>query len=217
MVFVGFILAVAAAVFGLDLLWKNNFRIPTPMVFGSSLGISSARWLFVLGVITGAALALGIVLFFAGLGRKGAKAASTRRERRDARQAIEDREAMAAENERLRQQTEGERRQQETENERLRQETENQRLRQETESQRLRQDAENERLRHQVDQPSTVTEERVVTPAASEPVVAERRAAPLEGASAVEDTTAVDSVGQRENAADSGQGGGGWFHRRTTR
>ena len=93
MIFLGFILVAAGAVFGLDLLWKNSYRLHTIDVFGQSLGVSSTRWLFLVGVIVGAAIVLGVILLIAGLGRKGAKAVSTHKGHRQNRQERQDLEA----------------------------------------------------------------------------------------------------------------------------
>jgi hypothetical protein len=103
-VLIGLLLLVAAAVFGIDLVAKNRFAVRNLDLFGSSVGIHSASRLFVLGAITGAVVLLGVVLIVAGLGRKGSRAASRRRERRRTAAAISETETVRAQNVDLRQQ-----------------------------------------------------------------------------------------------------------------
>jgi hypothetical protein len=102
MIVLGFLLAAAGAVFGLDLLWKNKFRVPDPVVFGQSLGLSSGRWLFVIGVIAGAAITLGVAMVLAGLGRRGAKAVAAHKNKKDQRHTDSERDALQVDNDRLR-------------------------------------------------------------------------------------------------------------------
>ena len=103
MILIGLLLVAAAVVFGLDLLWKNSFRVPSPVVFGQKVGVSSARWLFLLGVVTGAAAMLGVALFIVGLRRNAARAAESHREHRAVRSTRQERDELQAENEELRQ------------------------------------------------------------------------------------------------------------------
>jgi hypothetical protein len=101
MIVIGLLLLVFAAAFGIDLVWKNNFHITNPTVFGQSLGIHSAASLFVTGAITGAAVLVGIALLFAGMRRKGTKAVSGRRARKEALRLREDRDKLRSENAQL--------------------------------------------------------------------------------------------------------------------
>ncbi len=102
MILIGLVLVVAGAVFGLDLLWKNHFRVPDPLIFGQSLGISGSRWLFVLGLLTGAAVALGVVLVLSGTRRRASKARSGHQQRKTLEATRSERDALRAENEGLR-------------------------------------------------------------------------------------------------------------------
>jgi hypothetical protein len=98
MIVIGLLLVIIAVVFGIDFVWKNNFHITNPTVFGESLGVHSAASLFVVGAITGAVVLAGIVLLLAGARRKGANAASRRKSRQQARRLREDRDTLRAEN-----------------------------------------------------------------------------------------------------------------------
>lgn len=109
MIIIGVILVIVAAVFGLDLLWKNSYSITSPTVFGQSLGIHNAGVLFLVGVITGAVLILGIALILAGLRRKGSKAVEHRRERKRANKTADARDDLAADNAALRQERDDQR------------------------------------------------------------------------------------------------------------
>jgi hypothetical protein len=102
MILMGLLLVVAAAVFGLDLLWKNSFRVQSPVVFGQSLGMSSGRWLFLIGAVAGAVFVLGLALLLGGLRRKAAKVAASRRLHRADRSTGQERDELQAENEQLR-------------------------------------------------------------------------------------------------------------------
>ena len=104
MIILGFLLAAAGAVFGLDLLWKNKFRVPDPVAFGQSLGVTSGRWLFVIGVLVGAAIVLGVALVMAGLGRKATKAVAAHKDKKHDREAGNERDALQADNDNLRRQ-----------------------------------------------------------------------------------------------------------------
>jgi hypothetical protein len=104
MIILGLLLAAVGAVFGLDLLWKNKFRVPEPVVFGQSLGISSGRWLFILGVIVGAAITLGVAMLLGGLGRKRAKAVAAHQNTKDRQVAETERDTLQVDNDRLRRQ-----------------------------------------------------------------------------------------------------------------
>jgi hypothetical protein len=101
MIVLGLLLLIAAAVFGLDLIWKNHFTIHSPAVFGQSLGVHNAAELFILGAITGAVLLLGIAMILAGMRRKGTKAKQHRAQRKEAKSARHDRDQVQAENDKL--------------------------------------------------------------------------------------------------------------------
>jgi hypothetical protein len=92
MIIVGLVLLAASAIFGLDLIWKNHYIVRSPALFGQTLGIHNAAELFIIGVIAGAALLLGISMLLAGLHRKGSKARQHRGERKEARSAGRDRD-----------------------------------------------------------------------------------------------------------------------------
>jgi hypothetical protein len=98
MIVIGLLLLIVAAAFGIDLVWKNSFHIPNPTIFGEKLGIHSAASLFVLGVVTGAAVLLGVALLLWGLQRKGVNALSRRHERVETRHLREGRTKVRPEN-----------------------------------------------------------------------------------------------------------------------
>jgi ABC-type nickel/cobalt efflux system permease component RcnA len=102
MIIIGLVLLIAAAVFGLDLIWKNQYAMRSPALFGQTLGIHNAAVYFVVGAITGAVLLLGIALMVAGLRRKGTKARQHRAVRKEAQSAGRERDKAQEENERLR-------------------------------------------------------------------------------------------------------------------
>jgi uncharacterized membrane protein len=104
MIIVGLVLLIAAAVFGLDLIWKNQYTMRSPALFGQTLGIHNAAAFFLVGAITGAALLLAIVLILAGLRRKGSRAKKHRAERKAARSAVRERDKAQEENEKLQRQ-----------------------------------------------------------------------------------------------------------------
>ena len=62
MIIIGLVLLIVAAVFGLDLIWKNHYTIRSPALFGQTLGIHNAAELFIIGAIAGAILLLGIAM-----------------------------------------------------------------------------------------------------------------------------------------------------------
>jgi cell division protein FtsB len=97
MIILGLLLLVVAAIFGLDLIWKNHFTIRSPALFGQTLGIHNAAEFFILGVITGAVLLLGIAMVLAGMRRKGTKAKQHRAQRKEASNARHDRDQAQAE------------------------------------------------------------------------------------------------------------------------
>jgi hypothetical protein len=101
-IIIGLVLLAAAAVFGLDLIWKNHYTIRSPALFGQTLGIHTAAGFFIIGAVTGAVLLLGIAMMLAGMRRKGTKAKQHRTERKKARTAGQDRDKAEAENEKLR-------------------------------------------------------------------------------------------------------------------
>jgi uncharacterized membrane protein len=107
MIIIGLVLLIVAAVFGLDLIWKNHYPIRSPALFGQTLGIGNAAELFVIGAIAGAILLLGISMMLAGLRRTGTKARQHRAERKEAerkeaRNAGRDRDKAQEENDELR-------------------------------------------------------------------------------------------------------------------
>jgi hypothetical protein len=97
MIILGLLLLVVAAIFGLDLIWKNHFTIRSPALFGQTLGIHNAAEFFILGAITGAVLLLGIAMMLAGMRRKGTKAKQHRAQRKEASNARHDRDQAQAE------------------------------------------------------------------------------------------------------------------------
>jgi hypothetical protein len=101
-IIIGLVLLIVAAVFGLDLIWKNHDTIRSPALFGQTLGIHNAAEFFIIGAIAGAILLLGIAMILAGLRRKGAKAKQYRAERKEARNARRDRDQAQEENDELR-------------------------------------------------------------------------------------------------------------------
>ncbi len=101
MIIIGLVLLIAAAVFGLDLIWKNQYTMRSPALFGQTLGIHNAAAFFIIGVITGAVLLLGIAMMLAGTRRKGIKARQRRAERKEAKNAGRDRDKAQEENEKL--------------------------------------------------------------------------------------------------------------------
>ncbi len=104
MIIIGLVLLVAAAVFGLDLIWKNHYAMRSPALFGQTLGIHNAAVFFIIGAITGAVLLLGIAMILSGLRRKGTKAKQHRQERKEAKNAARERDKAQQENEKLRDQ-----------------------------------------------------------------------------------------------------------------
>lgn len=90
MIIIGLVLLIVAAVFGLDLIWKNHYTVRSPALFGQTLGIHNAAEFFIIGAIAGAILLLGIAMMLAGLRRK------------EARNAGRDRDKAQEENDKLR-------------------------------------------------------------------------------------------------------------------
>jgi hypothetical protein len=101
-IIIGLVLLIVAAVFGLDLIWKNHYTVRSPALFGQTLGIHNAAEFFIIGAIAGAILLLGIAMMLAGLRRKGAKARRHRADRKEARNAGRDRDKAQEENDKLR-------------------------------------------------------------------------------------------------------------------
>jgi hypothetical protein len=99
MIILGLVLLVAAAAFGVDLIWKNHYTMRSPALFGQTLGVHNAGEFFIIGAITGAAVLLGIAMMLAGLRRKRARAKQHRAERKEARSASRDRDQVQEENE----------------------------------------------------------------------------------------------------------------------
>ena len=102
MIIIGLVLLIVAAVFGLDLIWKNHYTIRSPALFGQTLGIHNAAEFLIIGAIAGAVLILGIAMILTGLRRKGIKARQHRAERKEARNAGRDRDKAQEENDKLR-------------------------------------------------------------------------------------------------------------------
>jgi uncharacterized membrane protein len=100
-IIIGLVLLLAAAVFGLDLIWKNHYTMRSPALFGQTLGIHNAAEFFIIGAITGAVLLLGIAMMLAGMRRKGARAKQHRADRKEAKAASRDRDKAQQENEKL--------------------------------------------------------------------------------------------------------------------
>jgi hypothetical protein len=98
----GLVLLIVAAIFGLDLIWKNHYTIRSPALFGQTLGIHNAAELLIIGAISGAILLLGIAMMLAGLRRKGTKAKRHRAGRKEARNSGRDRDRAREENDELR-------------------------------------------------------------------------------------------------------------------
>jgi hypothetical protein len=98
----GLVLLIVAAVFGLDLIWKNQYTIRSPALLGQTLGIHNAAEFFIIGAIAGAILLLGVAMILTGLRRKGTKARQHRAERKEARNAGRDRDKAQEENDKLR-------------------------------------------------------------------------------------------------------------------
>ena len=102
MIITGLVLLIVAAVFGLDLIWKNQYTIRSPALFGQTLGIHNAAEFFIIGAIAGSILLLGVAMILTGLRRKGTKARQHRAERKEARNAGRDRDKAQEENDKLR-------------------------------------------------------------------------------------------------------------------
>jgi hypothetical protein len=101
-IIIGLVLLIVAAVFGLDLIWKNHYTTRSPALFGQTLGIHNAAEFFIIGAIAGAILLLGIAMMLAGLRRKGAKAKRHRADRKEAKNVGRDRNKAQEENDELR-------------------------------------------------------------------------------------------------------------------
>ena len=102
MIIIGLVLLIVAAVFGLDLIWKNHYTIRSPALFGQTLGIHNAAEFLIIGAIAGVVLILGIAMILTGLRRKGIKARQHRAERKEARNAGRDRDKAQEGNDKLR-------------------------------------------------------------------------------------------------------------------
>jgi hypothetical protein len=98
MFFIGLLLVIVAAVFGVDFLWKNSAHIAEPKVFGESIALHSTRSLFVVGMIVGAVALIGIALMIAGARRKSDRAAKRRQQRRELGELRDERDHLKAEN-----------------------------------------------------------------------------------------------------------------------
>jgi hypothetical protein len=103
-VIIGLLFVAVSAIFGIDLVAKNRYKIPSLHVFGENIGLGGSARLYILGAITGAVLMLGLVLLLAGLRRKSSKATTRRRERKAATAREQEVESLQAENAKLRSQ-----------------------------------------------------------------------------------------------------------------
>ena len=87
MVLIGFVLIAVAAVVGIDITAQNNFAVEID-AFGQILSTTAAG-VFVAGLVTGLAAALGIMLFRDGFVR-------SRSARAESRASLAERDRMAA-------------------------------------------------------------------------------------------------------------------------
>ena len=102
MIILGLVLLVVAVIFGVDLILTNSHHIASPAVFGQSLGFTNEATLFVVGVITGAIILLGIGLLLSGMRHKGTKALRRHHENKAAKNTRSERDDLASDNEHLR-------------------------------------------------------------------------------------------------------------------
>ena len=103
MIIIGVLLVAAALVFGVDLIFQNHhYHVITPTVFGEGLGFHSEAPIFIVGMITGAAIVLGFALVVLGIRHPGVRAGGQRRDRRDVREARDQRDDLGAQNQALR-------------------------------------------------------------------------------------------------------------------
>jgi hypothetical protein len=99
-IIIGLVLLIVAAVFGLDLIWKNSYTIRSPALFGQPLGIRNAAELVIIGAIAGAILLLGISMMPAA--PQGHQGQAAPRRGKEARNAGRDHDKAQEENEKLR-------------------------------------------------------------------------------------------------------------------
>ena len=103
MIIIGLLVLIAAVIFGVDLVFQNHsHHLTSLVVFGQSLGVTNEAAVFVIGAITGAAILLALVLITSGVRHKGAKAATHRMERKEAKGTRGQRDKLVSDNERLR-------------------------------------------------------------------------------------------------------------------
>jgi hypothetical protein len=110
MIIVGLLLLIAALIFGVELVFGNHhLDAHSPVVFGQSLAVHNEAALFVVGVITGAAILIGLSLIASGFRFRGARAATRYRDNSELVAARDERDALAAENVNLKAELERER------------------------------------------------------------------------------------------------------------
>ena len=102
MIIVGLVLIVAGAVFGIDVAAKNRFGVHDVEAFGSSLGLHRADQIFLLGVVTGAVILLGLALVVSGIRRSRSRRVAYRHQRRDVAETNQRAADLETENQRLR-------------------------------------------------------------------------------------------------------------------
>jgi hypothetical protein len=102
MIIIGSLLLVATVIFGAEFVFANHHHFTNPTVFGQSLGLSNDASVFIVGVITGTSVLVGLALVGAGMRHKATKAVTHHRERKDAKGTRSERDQLAEQNEELR-------------------------------------------------------------------------------------------------------------------
>jgi hypothetical protein len=102
MIIFGLLLLIAAVIFGAEFVFSNHHHFTNPAVFGQHLGLSNDAEVFIVGVITGAAVLVGLTLIMTGLRRKAVKAVEHHHERKDAKGTRRERDELARKNDDLR-------------------------------------------------------------------------------------------------------------------
>ncbi|MDQ6784217.1 MAG: hypothetical protein M3063_12425 [Actinomycetota bacterium] len=115
MILIGLLLIIAAVVFGVDVASENMYQVPSPVVFGQSLGITHVEIVFLIGALTGAGMVLGLALVVVGIRHRGARAIRHHRRREEVRAAHDERDAVLTDNEKLQAELHHERRARERE------------------------------------------------------------------------------------------------------
>ena len=103
MIALGLILVLAGAAVGLDIVFRHSHRIENVPPFGLNMGIHSVTSVFFLGLLTGAAILLGVALLLAGTRRQGSRVLSRHREHRELHSTQQTAESLQTENQKLRQ------------------------------------------------------------------------------------------------------------------